>query len=457
MRIIILGVGRVGASIAAQLVHEKNDITVVDHDYVHLKPLQDKLDLNTIQGEAANPRVLREAGAEDADLLVAVTASDETNLVACKIAKLLFNIPTCIARIRQSDYLHDDQLMSAEGFCVDHIISPEQIITQSIYRLVKHPEALQVLDFADGKLQLVAVTVTPNARMAGKDLRTLGQLMPDVDSRVAAIYRQNERVNPDGDTRLVVGDEVFFLAATHDIPAVLKEMRGEDLPMRRIIIAGGGNIGFRLAKKLQYDYQVKIIEENRYRCEWLAEHLEKVLVLHGSATDEVLLEQENIDAMDLFCALTSDDEDNVMSSLLAKRLGVRKVISLVNRDSYVDLLQGGRLDIAISPSLATIGSLLAYVRRGDVEAVHSLRRGAAEAMEIVAHGDKKTSRVVGRMVGEIKLPKNTYLGAIVRGEKVFIAHHDTMVESGDHVIVFAADKRSVAAVEQLFTVKFGFF
>lgn len=457
MRIIILGAGRVGSSAAEQLVHEHNDITVIDTNASCLKLLQDRLDLRTIQGLASSPVVLRQAGAEDADLLIAVTSSDECNMIACKLAAQLFSVPTRIARIRHAGYLTEAEILGSNGFAIDHVISPEGIITDYLVRLVEHPEALQVMNFAQGKLCLVAVEVTPDAHMANKDLRTLGQIIPDIDSRVAAIYRRNHRVEPHGDTVLRVNDEVFFLAASEHIGAVLKEMRGEALPIRRIIIAGGGNIGFRLASVLEDRYEVKIIEENQMRCDWLAQQLNHTLVLHGTATDEALLDAEGIATTDLFCALTNYDEDNIMCSLLAKNLGARKVISLINRARYVDLLQGGQIDVVISPSQATIGSLLAYVRHGDMVAVHSLRRGAAEAMEIVAHGDRQTSRVVGRMVRDIKLPKGAYLTAIMRENQVYIAHHDSVIESGDHVIIFAADKRSISAIEKLFAVKLGFF
>ena len=234
-------------------------------------------------------------------------------------------------------------------------------------------------------------------------------------------------------------------------------MRREEGSYKRIMIAGGGNIGYRLAKALENKYRIKLIEHNEKRATFLSENLSKTVVLIGSASDKALLEEENIENIDVFCAVTNDDESNIISSMLAKRLGARKVMTLINKTAYVDLVQGGVIDIAISPQQTTIGSLLTHVRRGDVVNVHSLRRGAAEAIEAIAHGDKLTSKVVGRAIADIELPKGTTIGAIVRGEQVIIAHDDIVVESDDHVILFVVDKRRIPEVERLFQVGLGFF
>ncbi|MED5459966.1 MAG: Trk system potassium transporter TrkA, partial [Pseudomonadota bacterium] len=258
-------------------------------------------------------------------------------------------------------------------------------------------------------------------------------------------------------TVIEADDEVFFLAARRDIRAVMSELRKVERDFRRVVIAGGGNIGERLAEHLEHSHQVKIIEHSLERCTTLSERLDRTVVLHGSATSKRLLEEENIEDCDIFCALTNDDEVNIMSSLLAKRLGAKKVLTLINNAAYVDLVQGGDIDIAISPQQATIGSLLTHVRRGDIVNVHSLRRGAAEAIEAIAHGDKQSSKVVGRTIREIDLPDGTTIGAIVRGKEVLIAHGDVRVESGDHVILFVIDKRCIRDVERLFQVGLTFF
>ena len=252
-------------------------------------------------------------------------------------------------------------------------------------------------------------------------------------------------------------DEVFFVAARHDIKAVMSELQRLDDDYSRVIIAGGGNIGLRLALAIENNFKVKIIERNMERCHFLSETLTKTMVFNGNASDKELLISENIEETDVFCALSNDDEANVMAAMLAKRLGARKVMALINNPAYVDLVQGGEIDIAISPQLATIGSLLKHVRRGDVVNVHSLRRGAAEAMEAIAHGDEQSSKVVGRMVGEVDLPQGANIGAIVRNGEMLVAHDSTLIESGDHLILFLTNKKKIREIEQLFQVGLGFF
>ena len=261
---------------------------------------------------------------------------------------------------------------------------------------------------------------------------------------------------PDGDTVIQEGDEVFFIADRKDIRVFMSEMRRLEDPVRRVVIAGGGNIGVRLALALEQTNQVKIIERDQQRARDISEQLNKAIVLVGDAADEELLLEENIDNVDVFCALTNSEEANILSSMLSKRLGAHKAMALINRASYVDLVEAGSIDIAISPQQVTIGSLLAHVRRGDVVKVHSLRRGAAEAMEAIAHGNEENSRVVGRAIDDIDLPKGTAIVAIVRGDKVIIAHHDTIIEADDHVILFMTDRRKIEKLESLFQVGVSF-
>ena len=476
MKVIILGVGQVGASVAEGLVSEENDITVVDTDAQRLTALQDKLDLRTVVGNAATPATLRNAGAEDADMLIAVTQSDQTNLVACKIAHSVFNIPTRVARLRARDFLEDASLLAPENFAVDFALCPEQVITDYIRNLIEFPEALQVLDFARGRVSLVAVRAYEGGLLVGKPIKAMRDLLPpDMDARIAAIFRRDQPVFPEGETLVEAGDEVFLLAAAEHIRPVLRQLRRMMRPVQRIMLAGGGNIGLRLARSLERRYEVKVIEGRKERAELIACELNDALVLHGDATDEELLEQENIAEMDLFLAVTNDDEDNIMAGSLAKRMGCQRVVALVNRRAYAEMIEGGPIDIGISPAQVSIGTLLAHVRQGDVAQVHSLRRGAAEALELVAHGDDKTSKVIGRRIDQIDWPHGVTVAAIVRhfeksvivgqtdewtsitrhGE-VVIAHHDTVIEPEDHVIVFCTRKKLVKKVERLFQVGFHF-
>ena len=452
MKILILGAGQVGSTLAENLAHEANDITIIDHNEEILRLLQDRLDLRTVTGHASHPDILRAAGAEDADMLVAVTDSDETNMVACQIAYTVFHTPTKIARIRAIEYLSQPNLFDTAALPIDFLISPEQLITDYIKRLIEHPGALQVLDFADGQVQLVGVKAYYGGPLVGHELRTLRDHMPKVDTRVAAIYRRNRAILPEGHTVIEADDEVFFIAATKDIRAVMSELRRLDKPYKRIMIVGGGNIGKRVAQALESKYQVKVLDHDPARTRMLSYELKNTIVLQGDAADQDLLLEENIEKTDVFCALTNDDEANILSSMLAKRRGARKVMTLINRAAYVDLIESGDIDIAISPQQATIGSLLTHIRRGDVVKVHSLRRGAAEAIEAIAHGDETTSKVVGRKIEDLKLPPDTTIGAIVRGNEVIIAHHDTVILSEDHVILFLVDKARIAEVERLFQV-----
>ena len=468
MKIMILGAGRVGESVAESLVSERNDITVIDSDPARLRTLQDRLDLRTVAGNGIQPSVLKEAGVEDTDMLIACAPNDETNLVACKVAKELFNVPTTVARVRSPEFQDDSPLLGKTGFGVDKVICPEQSVTAYIRKLIEYPEALQVLEFAHGLVSLIAVRAVAGGPLVRHRLAEIPQLVPGTPMRIMAIYRQ-DTVLPhlDGTTQIDPGDEVFVLAATEHIRTVLGALRARDQPVKRVMVAGGGKVGLRLAREIHRDYQIKIIEPLRQRCDYLATELpNEVLVLHGDSTDEDLLGDENVDQMDLFIALTSDDEDNIMSCLLAKRLGARRVLAVINRRAYADLVQGTTIDIAISPAHTVLGELLAYVRRGDIEAVHSLRRGAAEALEAIVRGDRKTCRFAGRRIDEVGLPKGATVGAIVRGlhrpdgseagadarPEVIIAHHDTVVQPNDHVIVFVPRKRMVREVEKLFQV-----
>ena len=454
MQILILGAGQVGASVAANLASEANDITVVDKQGELLQELQDRLDIRTVRGPASHPNVLRQAGAGDADLLIAVTNSDEVNMVACQVAHALFHTPTKIARVRSVEYLHHQaELFVPQTFSIDVLISPEQLVTDYIRRLIEHPGALQVLDFADGKVRLVGVKAYYGGTLVGQALQNLPRHMPGVHTRVAAIFRQGNPIPPEGDTVIQADDEVFFIAAPKNIRAVMGELRKLDKQAKRLIIAGGGHIGTRLARTLEDRFQVKIIERDPQVAKTISERLSRTIVLQGDAADEDLLLEENIEHTDIFCAVTNDEEANILSAMLAKRLGTRRVMALINRTSYVDLVQAsGIIDVAISPQQATIGTLLTYVRRGDVVKVHSLRRGAAEAIEAIAHGDRKTSKVVGRRIEEIKLPPGTTIGALVRQDEVIICHHDTVIEAEDHVILFLVDKSHLTAVERLFQV-----
>ena len=457
MKILILGAGQVGSSAAYHLSREEaNEVTVVDMRPDVLRELQDRLDIRTVVGHAAYPDVLERAGANDADIVVALTDTDETNMTACQVAYTLFHTPTKIARIRAAEYMTAKSLFTQDAIPVDVRISPEQLVCEYIEQLILYPGASQVLDFADGRVRLVGAKADRDGLLVGQRIATLKEHIPNTEGRIAAIYRQGKAMLPEGDTVVQEGDEVFFIADRKDIRVFMSEMRRLEDPVRRVVIAGGGNIGLRLAQALEQTNQVKIIERDQQRARYISEQLNKAIVLVGDAADEELLLEENIDNVDVFCALTNSEEANILSSMLAKRLGAHKVMALINRASYVDLVEAGSIDIAISPQQVTIGSLLSHVRRGDVVKVHSLRRGAAEAMEAIAHGSEEESKVVGRKIEDINLPKGAAIVALVRDGQVIIAHHDTVIETDDHVILFLTDRRKIENLENLFQVGVSF-
>ncbi len=480
MKIIILGAGRVGQSVAESLVSEHNDITVIDHDALRVRELESRFDLRGVVGSGIESSVLAEAGADDTDLLIACAALDETNLVCCKLAQLLFRIPLRIARVRSPGFA-SEALTSDEGFGVSRIICPEESLTRYIGKLIEHPEAMQVREFASGRACLVSTRAREGAPMVGQTIAQIRLAMPELAIRIVAIYRRfleepDRFVACDGTTRVESGDEVFVLSARESMAQVLSGLhQREGYPtraVRRVMIAGGGAVAERLAQQLGREtgrFNVKVLEESADRCVELASSLPaSVLVLLGSATDEDMLAAEAIEDVDLFLALSDDDEDNIMSALQAKRMGARRVLALIERRSYADLMHGTQIDIALSPAQAMLGELLTHVRRGDVQAVHSLRRGVAEALEVVARGDRKSSRVIGRKVSELRLPTDVHIGLIVRGlpdagalqqqaPEVIIPHSDTVIEQGDHVVFFLPHKRLVGDVEKLFRVSATFF
>lgn len=465
MKILILGSGQVGSTVAQNLASmPNNDVTIIDIDETALHNLGSKLDVQTLHGNAASPMVLERAGAADADLMLALTRSDETNLVACKLGADMFNIPSRIARVRSVDYLEyqpdeEECGSSLKVFDVTESISPASRSVTSCSGLINYTSTLQVLRFADDKAKMVIVQAHKGGLLVNKEIAEINRHLPDnVDCQICAIYRNNRFIVPSAQTVIIEGDEVCFVAAAANVKTIMRELRPLEQRTRRVMIAGGGNIGYRLAKQLEAQYDIKIIEFNPGRAEWLAEHLDHALVLEGTATDESLLDEEYIDEIDVFCALTNDDENNIMASLLAKNLGAKRVIAIVNRSSYVDLLEGNKIDIVVSPHLVTIGSILAHIRRGDVVAVHPLRRGTAEAIEVVAHGDPQTSALVGRRVSEVKWPQGCHFAALVRDDEVIMGHkEDAVMADGDHLIFFVSRRRVLRELEKLIQVKMGFF
>ncbi|MFN4262580.1 MAG: Trk system potassium transporter TrkA [Thioalkalivibrionaceae bacterium] len=457
-RILILGAGQVGHSVAEALTADGHAVTVVDRSPERLEALGQHLDLRVVCGHAAHPDVLDAAGARDAEMLIAVTDSDEVNMIACQVASTLFSVGTKIARVRAQSYIEAEGLFAQDAIPVDQTIAPENLVTNYIRRLIEHPGALQVLDFADGLVSLVGVRAYYGGPLVGHELRSLPKHIPGVQTRVAAVYRRDRAIAPDGSTVIEPDDEVFFVAAKKNIRAITSELRKAEKPYKRIVIAGGGNVGLRLATALAEKYRVRILERDSRRAEDLAERVPSgVLVLEGDASNDRFLSEVDLEGTDVFCSVTNDDQANIFAGMLAKRYGVRQVIALINNPVYVDLVQAGAIDIAFSPQQLTVSALLASVREGGTTTVHTLRRGAAEAIETVVHGDAETSAVIGRQIQDLPLPRSATVGAIVRGEEVLIPHRDTVIEAEDHVILLLADRSKVKAVQKLFRPSALFF
>lgn len=452
MKIIILGAGQVGGTLAENLVKESNnDITLVDLNADRLRYLENRLDIRTLVGFAAHPDILRQAGAEDADMVIAVTSSDETNMIACQVAYTFFHTPTKIARIRSPHYLAYKELFDKKAISIDFCISPEQQVTENIHLLIAYPGALQVVDFVGGAVKLVVMRITDGI-IVGKTLAELPESLPGINVCIAALFRRNKPVDLTHHTVFEKNDEVIFVAATPAILDIMAVFRKSEGLSSRIIIGGGGHIGKRLAEVLEHDYQVKIIEHQPKRALHLSETLENSIVLKGDIADKELLLSEDIENADVFCALTNDDEANIISALQAKRLGAKHVMALITRTAYVDLIEAGEIDIAISPQLVTIGTILTQLRRGDFVSVHTLRRGTAEAVEAIAHGNRQNSKVVGRALAELALPEGVRICAIVRESKVLVAQPSLTIEADDRLILLLLDRARIQEVERLFQV-----
>ena len=455
MNIVILGAGAVGSTLAS-LLSQENDLVVVDHNSSELHRLEEEADIKTLLGGASYPNILVNAGIQEADMVVAVTGSDETNIVSCMIAKVLNKSIKTIARVREISYLKGKtkEAMDSGEIPVDIHISPEQLITEHIQGLIEIPGSLQVMEFGQGKLNLVAVRAVEGGPMIGHEIGDLKKHMPKIDSRVAAIFRKGESITPLGSTVIEANDEVFFISKKGEASKVVNEMRKKEEPYKNIIIAGGGKIGARLAKRIEDNHRVKIIESSNERAKRLSEKLESSIVLEGNVCDKNLLHDENVENTDVFAAVTNDDEANVMSCLLAKEMGAHKTVALINNPAYVDLVQTKGIDIAIAPSQITIGTFLAEIEGKDVVRVHSLRKGAAEAIEAIAQ-ESKTGKPssIGKELGEISLPEGVTIGALIRDNKGKIAHDHVHLRENDHVILFLTDKSAIKQVKETFAPK----
>lgn len=448
MKIVILGAGVTGSSVARALASEENDIVIIDRNPQLLTALKACLDIGTVEGNAAHPSVLERAGIQDADMVIAVTDRDETNMLACQVINTLYSKPKTIARVRAIDFLNHPQLFRPGG--IDIVISPEQLITESIHNLVKFPGALHVSEFAGGLIRLFSIRVVATGFLTGKRIQAVKEKLSDSMTRVVAIFRDGKAVPVNGEAVIATGDEVFFVCPRDKVRTTLIELDKLEAPIKRVMIAGGGHVGKRLAIALEKHHQVKVIEQDIQRARDIANDLRNTMILHGDCTNESLLQEEMIENIDLFCATTNNDGINLISAGLAKKLGARKAICLVNNTAYLKLVDGTDIDLAIQPRLETLGGILKHVRRGDVVGVSSLCGGGAEAIEAIAHRSKNEVSVVGLRVDQVNLPDGVILGALIRDEEVIQVHHDTVFAEGDHVVMFALNKKHIKHIENFF-------
>ncbi|MCF0252778.1 MAG: Trk system potassium transporter TrkA [Duodenibacillus sp.] len=466
MFILIVGAGRIGSTVAESFVSQGHDIAVVDSDPERVAEVQRRLDLRGVAGNAFDPKTLAEAGAQDADMVLAVTANDETNLAVCLMASRIFNIPARIARVRGRTLRAYPRVLAEEGFQVSSTIWPEESITNSIVRLIEFPETLQIIDLADGRIILACVRAVAGSPMVGRPINQLASHLPSIPAQVVSVFRRNRWVDVSLETVIESGDEVVVLAPGREMRKVIGEFRSQEKPVKTILLAGDTDLALQLAERLlrpesRRGYTIKILVKDRGEGARRALAIPKgALFVEGSMTDEETLSDLEIETCDYYVALSLKDENNIMGSLLAKKLGAKRTIALINSQSYIQLMQGTSIDVTVSSAEASLGDLMKHIRRGDVVASHRMRRGIAEVLEVVAHGSRSNSKVVGRRVSQIRLPEGVRIAAVAHGSSaggVEMADAETVIEPEDRVVVFVANKKLISKVEELFSVDVGFF
>ena len=442
MRIIIVGAGEVGLQLATFLSAENIDVVVIDKSKEKLKRLSDELDIALIEGEGGAPSVLEEAGADEADILLAVTDMDETNMIACLVAKVMFRIPRNVARIRNLEYFSNEVLLNSLG--INPAISPEIEAARAVNRLIEVPFASDVEDFEDGAVKVIGFRIPSDSKLIGKAFKNLDLAKPKI--LIGAIKRGHKVIIPSGDDTLKKNDIIFLPVQRENIDLVCSSIGGVTMPVKRIMIAGGGRIGFYVAKTMEErNINVKIIEMDSERCKFLLKALKKSVILNGDISDQKLLEEENINDMDVFAAISNSDERNIMASLLAKSLGAKKVITIVNKTDYLPLANNLGIEAVLSPRMITAGTILKYVRDGNILSLTTVAEGQAEIMEAEA---KEGSILIGKTLLEVELPKKTLIGAIIRNEKVIIPSGNDKIAGNDKLIIFTL-KESIKQVEKL--------
>ncbi|MBA5776583.1 Trk system potassium transporter TrkA [Stappia sp. F7233] len=458
MRVVICGAGQVGYGIAEKLAQEQNDVSVIDSSPRLVNAIRDTLDVRGFVGHGAHPDVLAQAGADQADMLIAVTLYDEVNMVACQVAHSLFNVPTKIARVRAQSYLESrwSDLFSRENLPIDVIISPELEVGDMVLRRLALPGAVETVRFADDNVVVVGIMCDEDCPVVNTPLRQLTELFPDLGAVVVGIFRNGRLFVPKSSDSMITGDLVYAVARRDQVRRTLNIFGHEEPEANRVVIAGGGNIGLYVAHALeqrQSKAKVKLIEHSRDRAISIADELKRTVILHGSALDQNILLEADIEQADTMVALTNEDEVNILSCVMAKKLGCRRNLSLLNNSSYPTFAHALGIDAYVNPRQVTISKILRHVRRGRIRGVHALQNGAAEVIEAEA---LETSPLVGRPLRDVDLPDGIRVGAIFRNGKVITPNGDTQIMAHDRAVIFAVAER-VRQVEQMFRVSLEFF
>lgn len=458
MKVIICGAGQVGYNIAQYLAGQNNDVTVIDRSAQLIRKISELLDVQAIEGHASDPFLLEQAGAADADLLIAVTISDEVNMVACQIAHSLFHVPTKIARIRNRSYQAPEwsDLFTRENLPIDVIISPEMEVAEAIYRRLEVPGAFDTIPFAEERVRVLGMWLDEHCPVVDTPLRQLTELFPDLRVRVLAILRSGRLFVPTSDDRMGVGDGVYIAVEASQVPRAMGVFGHQEESARRIVIIGGGSVGLFLAECLEERaprVHVKMIEIDEERAAFAADRMSRTVVLHGSALDIEVLREAGVADTETVVAVTNEDEVNILSTLLAKQHGARRAIALINNRVYAPLTASLGIDVRVDPREMTVSTILRHIRRGRIRDLHSILDGAAEIIEAEA---LETSVLAGKTLRQAKLPHGVVIGAIVRGHEVIIPRGTTEFRAGDRVIMLALTD-AVKAVEQLFSVRLEFF
>ena len=458
MKVVICGAGQVGTSIARHLAGENNDVTVIDHDPALVRKTAETLDVRGIEGWASHPRVLEQGGVADADMLIAVTHSDEVNMVACQVSHSLFDVPTKIARIRQQEYLQPiwGDLFSRDHIPIDVIISPEYEVARAIGRRLQMPGAIDVVPMGDGRVSVVGVRCEEECPIVGRPMRQLTQLFPDLNLRVVGIVRDERGIVPRSNAVMMPGDDVYFICDAAHLTRAMAAFGHEETEGRTVVIAGGGNIGLRLAQEIESEHEgvrAKVIERDRGRARVVARSLDSTVVFHGDTLDPEILEEANIANTETFVAVSNDDEVNIIGSLLARRSGVARTVALIGNSTYTPLITSLGIDVVVNPRAITVSTILQHVRRGRIRNIYTVREGFGEVIEAEA---LETSSLVGRSLRDARLPDGVIVGVILRDGEVLVPRGDTEIQVRDRVILFAATE-AIRQVEKLFAVRLDFF